>query len=83
MICTICNTHMQQDLDSQGRLEWFCLNPDCETNKSWMHEYEFGILETSKDLEAIEILEIFKDLEAIELPEIFKDPEDPKAQETK
>ena len=32
MICTVCHEHMQQDLDSQGRLDWFCLNPGCKLN---------------------------------------------------
>jgi hypothetical protein len=34
MLCEKCKQKMQQDLDRQGRLEWFCLNPDCETNLS-------------------------------------------------
>lgn len=40
MRCHICKDLMQQDLDSQGRLEWFCLNPDCPTNEDILKDSE-------------------------------------------
>jgi hypothetical protein len=38
--CKKCGDRMQQDLDSQGRLEWFCLNPYHNCTKDCRPEFD-------------------------------------------